>query len=87
MSPRSMTGATRVAQLDIALYAMAITAGAQSETNAKQLTQPAALAGEWSELGNRDIDDRARGATVRAREAIELSLSEFRCDPILTTNH
>src|SRR6266508_3690670 len=37
---------------------------------------------EWRELGSRDIDHRTRGARVRAREAIESSLSEFRYDSI-----
>jgi hypothetical protein len=49
--------------------------GAQSKTNVKWPAR------EWSELGNRDIDHRARGVRVRAREAIESSLSEFRCEP------
>jgi hypothetical protein len=40
-----------------------------------------AVVGEWRELGSRDIDHRTRGAKVRAREAIESSLSEFRHDP------
>jgi hypothetical protein len=44
------------------------------------LSLPAA-AGEWSELGNRDIDHRARGVRVKAREAIESNLSELRSDP------
>ena len=55
---------------------MAVTVGAQSETNVKKLAR------EWRELGSRDIDHRTRGAKVRAREAIESSLSEFRRDPI-----
>jgi hypothetical protein len=46
--------------------------GAQSETNAKWPAR------EWRELGSRDMDHRTRGARVRAREAIESKLSEFR---------
>ena len=45
-------------------------AGAQSGTNVKWPAR------EWRELGSRDIDHRTRGARVRAREAIESSLSE-----------
>ena len=39
---------------------------------------------DWSELGIRDIDHRTtEGAMVRAREAVESNLSEFRFDPNL----
>src|SRR5438876_6102035 len=55
------------------------------KANVECLLSLPAAAREWRELGSRDIDHRTRGARVRAREAIESSLSEFRCNPISHT--